>query len=216
METLVIGLGNPILTDDGVGVRVAQEVAKKLPIGTGIDVRELSVGGLALMEHMLGYERVIIIDAIQTEEYSPGKIRRMTLEELRQISPTQHSTCAHDTSLTTALELAVQMDLQIPKEITIFTVEVDNLNPDTPDIRTAIDDAVEALFLTKEPFIQGLTVTRNDTISDAETTAIVQTVAAASGSVISDVIVKEGGIPLDIRTLGKGEKAKVTTPLTYT
>ena len=99
---------------------------------------------------------------------------------------------------------------------TTFTVEVNNLNPDTPDIRTQIDTAVSDLFLTKEPFIQGLSVNRNDTISDAETTSVVQTVAAANGSVISDVIVKEGGIPFDIRTMGRGEKAKVTTPLTYT
>jgi uncharacterized phage protein gp47/JayE len=99
---------------------------------------------------------------------------------------------------------------------TLFTVEINNLNPDTADIRTQIDDAVEALFLTKEPYIQGLTVVRNDTISDAETTSVVQTIAAANGSVVSDVIVKEGGIPLDIRTMGRGEKAKVTTPLTYT
>ena len=93
---------------------------------------------------------------------------------------------------------------------TAFTTTVVTLNPDTSDIRAAIDDAVEALFLTKEPYIQGLSVTRNDTISDAETTATVQAVAAANGAVISDVVVNEGGIPFDIRTMGRGEKAKTT------
>lgn len=98
---------------------------------------------------------------------------------------------------------------------TTFTCEVNTLNPDTPDIRSQIDDAVEALFLTKEPFIQGISVVRNDTLSAAETTSVVQAVAAANGAVISGVSVKEGGVIFDIRTMGRGEKAKVTTPLTY-
>lgn len=99
---------------------------------------------------------------------------------------------------------------------TTFTAEVQGLNPDTPDIRTAIDDAVEDLFLDKEPFIQGLSVVRNDTITNAEVTSTVQTVAAANSAVVNAVLTKESGTPFDLRTLGKGEKAKVTTPLTYT
>ncbi len=99
---------------------------------------------------------------------------------------------------------------------TTFVVEVQTLNPDTPDIREAIDDAVEDLFLDKEPFIQGLSIIRRDTITNAETTSIVSTVASANGSTVNNVVTKEGGVPFALRTLGQGEKAKVTTPLTYT
>lgn len=99
---------------------------------------------------------------------------------------------------------------------TTFVVEVQTLNPDTPDIRTAIDNAVADLFLDKEPFIQGLSTVRKDTITNAEVTSTVNTVAAANGSTVNNVITKEGGVPFDLRTLGQGEKAKVTTPLTYT
>ncbi len=99
---------------------------------------------------------------------------------------------------------------------TTFTVDISGLNPDTQDIRDQIDEAVADLYLTKEPFIQGLSVERNDTISDAEVTAVAQTIAASNGAVVSDVITKEGGTSFVIRTMGRGEKAKVTTPLTYT
>ena len=99
---------------------------------------------------------------------------------------------------------------------TTFVVEVQTLNPDTPDIRTAIDAAVEDLFLDKEPFILGLSIVRRDTITNAEVTSIISTVAAANGSTVNNVVTTEGGIPFDLRTLGQGEKAKVTTPLTYT
>ncbi len=99
---------------------------------------------------------------------------------------------------------------------TTFVVEVQSLNPDTPDIRTAIDEAVDDQYGDKEPFIQGLSIVRRDTITNAEVASIVSTVASANGSTVNNVITKEGGIPFDLRTLGQGEKAKVTTPLTYT
>lgn len=130
MKTIVIGLGNPILTDDGVGVKVAYAVEKILAEHgrTDITVTEASVGGLRLMELMIGYERVIIVDAIMHRNgQPPGTIFRLTLDDLRQISPTQHSASAHDTSLVTALEAAESMGMSIPSEVKIFAVEVENI-----------------------------------------------------------------------------------------
>ena len=66
-KIIVIGLGNPILTDDGVGVKVAYEVEKALGanIPINLTITEASVGGLRLMELLVGYDRVILIDALQ-------------------------------------------------------------------------------------------------------------------------------------------------------
>lgn len=141
MKTLVLGLGNPILTDDGVGVKVAEAVREALPPDAPIDVSEASVGGLGLMERVLGYERVILIDALHNPIEkprvghhpatslggNPGTIHRMALEDLRNISPTQHSASAHDTSLVTALELGERLGLPLPKEFIIYAIEVENI-----------------------------------------------------------------------------------------
>jgi hydrogenase maturation protease len=127
MKTLILGLGNPILTDDGVGVLVAQEIQKQLPDGCPIDVTEVSVGGLTLMESMIGYDRVILVDAIQTENGIPGKIYKLNIEELQTISPTQHSSSPHDASLITALEAGRSMGITLPEEIEIYAVEVENV-----------------------------------------------------------------------------------------
>ena len=45
MKTLVLGLGNPILTDDGIGVRVAESVRQALPLDSQVEVCEVSIGG---------------------------------------------------------------------------------------------------------------------------------------------------------------------------
>ncbi|MDY6959769.1 MAG: hydrogenase maturation protease, partial [Halobacteriota archaeon] len=78
MRTLVFGIGNPILSDDGVGIYVAREIKKRLSSDISqfkdVDVEEGSVGGLKLLDTILGYERVILIDAIMTESGSPGDI----------------------------------------------------------------------------------------------------------------------------------------------
>ena len=129
MKTLVVGLGNPILTDDGVGVKVAYEVDKALSNTPqpDITVTEASVGGLRLMELMVGYDRAIIIDAITTRNGEPGRVHRLTLEDLEAISPTQHSASAHDTTLVTALNAGNMMGLTLPNEIVIYAVEVNNV-----------------------------------------------------------------------------------------
>lgn len=150
MKTLVLGLGNPILTDDGVGVRVAEEVLARLPVDTPIDCTEVSVGGLLLMETMLGYERVILIDALYPCKGDPGTIHRMTLADLQAISPTEHSTSPHDTSLITALEMGRRMGLPLPEDITIYAIEVENIldfgDTPTPAVARAIPQVTAAVL----------------------------------------------------------------------
>jgi len=149
-STLVLGLGNPILTDDGVGVRVAEAVRAALPPDADVEVCEVSVGGLRLMERMLGYERVILVDALQPGDGEPGTLRRLTLADLAEMSATQHSTCAHDASLITALETARRMGMPVPGEIIIYGVAVqDVLNfgeQPTPAVAAAIPAVVAAVL----------------------------------------------------------------------
>src|SRR5512142_2116045 len=101
-KTLILGLGNPILGDDGVGWRVAEAVqllvASRRP---PVDVEFASLGGLSLMERMLGYERVVLIDCMETGSAPVGTVRSMPLADLAN-PVAGHSASAHDTSLITA------------------------------------------------------------------------------------------------------------------
>jgi len=161
---LVLGLGNPILTDDGVGVRVAEAVRDALPLDTSIEVGEASVGGLELMERLLGYERVVLIDALHNPAQqppagqhpaaspgrNPGVIHRLTLDDLRTISHTQHSASAHDTSLVTALDMAERMGFAVPTEFIIYAIEVENIidfgEEPTPAVAAAIPQVTAAVL----------------------------------------------------------------------
>jgi hydrogenase maturation protease len=153
MKTIVIGLGNPILTDDGVGVKVAYEVAAQFgeQIPPNLTITEASVGGMRLMELLEGYDRAIIVDAIQTKNgHQPGTIFTLDLDDLREMTPTQHSASAHDTSLVTALEAGKQLGMKLPNEITIFAVEVTNIldfsEQPTPPVAAAIPKVTEMVL----------------------------------------------------------------------
>jgi hydrogenase maturation protease len=81
-KTLVIGLGNPILSDDGAGIYVAREIKKRCKGLSHIAIIETNQGGIGLLDLMAGYERVIIVDSIKTEENTPGKVYRLRVEDL--------------------------------------------------------------------------------------------------------------------------------------
>ncbi len=143
MKTLVIGLGNPILTDDGVGVKVAYELEDILGDSRpDVTVTEASVGGLRLMEMMLGYDRAIIVDAFTNGSHTPGKMHRMSLDDLREISPTQHSASAHDTTLVTALDSGKLLGMHLPDEVVIYAIEVENVMDFSDEPTTAVAAAI--------------------------------------------------------------------------
>ncbi len=154
MKTLIIGLGNPILTDDGVGVKVAYAVrdAMASTAGDGVTVTEASVGGLRLMEMMEGYDRVIVVDAIQTTDGQPGKVYRLTLDDIASAVPTQHSASAHDMNLPTAMEMGRRLGMDLPDRVEIFAIEALDVvtfgETCTPRVTAAIPVATELVLQT--------------------------------------------------------------------
>jgi hydrogenase maturation protease len=148
-RTLIIGLGNPLLGDDAVGLRVAQELRHRLAGAGGIEVIEDYHGGLRLMERMVGYQRVLVVDAIVSGA-EPG-----SLQVLRPDGrPTRRSASAHDVDLATALALGREAGAELPPDeairlLGIEAVEVESFSERlTPAVAAAVPAAVErALYL---------------------------------------------------------------------
>jgi hydrogenase maturation protease len=142
-NTLVVGLGNPILGDDAVGWLVAEAVHTSCPWA---EVICLSLGGLSLMERLVGYDRAIIVDAIQTHHGCVGEVYCLPLEEVPNRSA-GHTTAAHDTSLQTALKLGRKMGAKLPSEVLVVAIESEPAfefsEKLSPDIRAAIPEAIQ-------------------------------------------------------------------------
>jgi hydrogenase maturation protease len=121
VKTLVLGLGNTILRDDGAGVYVARELASRL--AGAADVREAELAGIDLLETLKGYERAYLIDAIELEGEEPGTVFRMRPGDVR-VTPRLAS--FHDIDLVTALELGRRLELAMPSEVVIYGIEVED------------------------------------------------------------------------------------------
>ncbi|MBN1964616.1 MAG: hydrogenase maturation protease [Anaerolineae bacterium] len=149
MNTLVIGLGNPILSDDGVGIYAARAVRRLLPPDADADVVELAVGGLELMEAMIGYERAIIIDALWQPDLDAGQVVQFTAGDLPE---TMNSANAHNADLPTALRAGRELGAALPAsdQIEIVAVTARQVlafaDAPTPPVLAAIPEAVAVVL----------------------------------------------------------------------
>ena len=122
MKRLVLGIGNTIMGDDGVGIYVARMVKERTHSRADLQVKELGVSGFKLVEEILGYDEVIIVDSYASRDTDAGKIREFGPEDFED---TLHASSPHGANFATALELyrSLQPD-RIPRRIRIFTVDI--------------------------------------------------------------------------------------------
>jgi hydrogenase maturation protease len=156
MKTLVLGLGNPLLGDDGVGWHVAEEVAKvienmrvPLDVQSTTEVDFHAGGGLSLMERLVGYDRTIIIDAMNLGQSPSGSVVSLRLEEIDNPFA-GHLASTHETNLRTALEMGRSMGVKLPSDIFIIAVEsphvYDFSESLSPQVTKAVPVAVEKVI----------------------------------------------------------------------
>jgi len=118
MNTLILGIGNPILTDDGVGIKIARKIKEGNP---ELEVIETSEAGIALLDLIADYDKLVIIDSIKTGQEKPGKAYKLRLEDLK---PAVDSASSHGVDIATAFELGRGLGYRMPKYISLYAVEI--------------------------------------------------------------------------------------------
>jgi hydrogenase maturation protease len=141
-KTLIIGVGNPILSDDGAGILVARRIQEIYSASTSIHVVEASLGGIGLLDLMAGYDKVIIVDSIKTESGEPGTCYRFTVDDLGNPS---YSWGPHFLDLRTAVELGTQLGFNIPESITIYAIEIKENELFSEMLSPEVEDAIPCL-----------------------------------------------------------------------
>jgi len=136
MKTLVLGIGNPILQNDSVGLRVADELEKTI-VHPDVDIDTAYTGGLNLVDCMRGFEKVILIDAVKDEQ-AVGTVSRFTLASL----PMGHSNNLHDCSLQEALQFSKALGDSLPREVVIIGVSIPMPEEFGEDLCPAAQEAI--------------------------------------------------------------------------
>lgn len=129
MRVLVLGLGNPILGDDGVGWLAAErlrEVLAERADTSEIEVACCDEGGVGLMERLTGYDSAVLVDAMTGGAVSPGQVRRFDLSETTDTLLLKAS--AHGVSLPTALALGRASGVRLPSSIVLIGIEAEHVD----------------------------------------------------------------------------------------
>lgn len=121
VSTLIIGLGNTMLSDDGAGICAAREIKKTGSFKTNVDIVEASLGGIGLLDLMAGYKKVFIVDSIKNQDVVPGKIYRLNVQDLGEIT---YPWGPHFLDVRTAVELGKKFGYSMPDEIVIYAVGI--------------------------------------------------------------------------------------------
>lgn len=144
-KILVLGLGNPILTDDGVGIH-AVKIASSLFVHPQVTYQESSLAGFGFLDTISGFDRIIIADSINWRKDPPGSVTVLNSEDLKDQPYLRNF---HNLSLAGTLSLAEQMGVPRPKEIVIFAVEIEDCatfsEKCTPAVERAIPEVAQMI-----------------------------------------------------------------------
>ena len=142
-KTIVLGIGNDILTDDAIGPKLVNRLKEEVRV-EGVSFQTSAVGGMQVIEMLSGFSKTIIVDAIRTADGNPVDVYHLTPSDFKE---TLHLSSFHDMNFLTALDFARKTDITIPEQIDIIAIEiVEDLtfsNEFSPEISSKYEDIFE-------------------------------------------------------------------------
>ena len=140
MKTLVIGVGNLLRCDDGVGIHVVDRLNE---VASYIDTLDVALGSIEILEAMKGRDRVFIVDAIQAGG-EPGTIYRVNLSKGEEPPRVTHS---HGVDLLTTLRLGDSLfPGQMPREMILLAVEAEDVTTLSESCTSKVQAAIEKVM----------------------------------------------------------------------
>jgi hydrogenase maturation protease len=145
-KILLLGLGNDILTDDAVGLNIAREIRRRLPDRAHVEVKDTCEMGLSLLDYIVGYRDLVLVDAVQTGQAPPGFLHEVGLDDLKVLP----GMSPHFLGIGEILALGRVLSMDVPKRVKVFAVEVaDPLTLGTqitPALRQAMPSIIERVM----------------------------------------------------------------------
>jgi hydrogenase maturation protease len=145
-KTIVLGVGNRLMGDDGFGPRVIEELQKR-EVPPGVELMDAGVGGMAILSWIEGADKVVIIDSVQTNNEPPGTVYRFTDKELPPSDMFMLS--LHDLNLVDTINIG-RVVQKMPDEIVIYGVEVKRVaefvDGLTPEVEAAMKEVIDLVL----------------------------------------------------------------------
>jgi hydrogenase maturation protease len=177
---LILGIGNPLMTDEGVGVRVAEILMGSYELPEGIEVIDAGTMGLGILNLFRDRDLVIVLDAVDNTGHEPGTVVIMTPE---QLAPAQVMHSLHDMRFSNVLEAAALTGVE-PEAICVG-VQVESMEQWVMELTPAVEEALPAAVAAVLDILaeRGVTLTRVEgTTEDAAVIEAIRTRAQMPGT----------------------------------
>lgn len=125
-SVVVLGLGNPLMADEGIGVYLVERLAESAGDYPDVDFLDAGTGGLAVLHHIEGRRKAVFLDCAYMGQ-EPGSIRRFVPEEVRSAKTLAHQSL-HEADLLRIIDMAHQLG-QAPDEVVIFGIQPERVEP---------------------------------------------------------------------------------------
>jgi hydrogenase maturation protease len=127
-EILVLGVGNPLMGDDGVGARVIELLGER-QLAPHIHLQEVGTPGWGLVSWFEHHDSVVLIDAVQMD-MSPGDWKKLDFSQVRLLTE-EPAFSLHQADLAAGLALAQELDL-LPNNLVLYGIQPADLTPGSP------------------------------------------------------------------------------------
>lgn len=159
-STAVIGVGNILFTDDGIGVYAAEYLKKNYSFEPEIEILDGGTLGFNLMHYLLEYDQVFILDTVSIDD-TPGTIYHLDSEALLGLGDCRKT--VHEVEVTQMIELGSMMEMR--SEVTVIGIIPDDIQSVAIDVSPHLKQAFEGLIQTCLDAVQRgeICVRRNET-----------------------------------------------------
>ena len=162
IKTLVLGLGNELYGDDGAGIHVIRKLKQEwnhekndFSENQKVIFEECSLSGISLLDVIVGYDRLLIVDTIKKPKPTPGRIHVLDEHQLRHIP----GPSPHYVSIPQTLAIGRKLGLKVPSQIKIVAVEAKNIynlgEGLTPEMKKALPKIVSQVKKILKPRMKG-------------------------------------------------------------
>jgi hydrogenase maturation protease len=151
---LILGLGNEVLGDESLGLKIVNDLSVNR-VFPGVEYAYTFAGGLNLLDYIIGFNALLIIDTTCGNDCQPGTIHHYKQGTFRE---TLHLSSEHDTSFLTTLETGKKLGLMIPGRIDVLAIEIyrdlylgeklsDNISGQYDKIRSEIINFIKKIYI---------------------------------------------------------------------
>ncbi len=149
-KTAVLGFGNPVRADDGVGIYVIDQLKKQLGTQENLSIFDMGTSAFEVLFKLKGHDRIILVDAVINTDQPVGTTYKLPASAIESEIQDDPMVFLHSLKWDQALSYAKKMLLDdYPEEIDVYLIAIDSIKFNvgmTPEGKAGADKIVKILL----------------------------------------------------------------------